>query len=63
MATKKTFKPCESCPTPAKCKASGQCMAKSSKGAKVPAVAIMIGVAKPKAKAKMAKGGMAKGKC
>jgi len=29
------------------------------KGAKVPAVAIMIGVAKPKAKTKMATGGMA----
>jgi hypothetical protein len=61
MATKKTFKPCESCPTPAKCKAAGKCMAKEAKGAKVPAVAIMIGVAKPKAK--MAKGGMANKKC
>lgn len=59
MATKKAFKPCEGCPTPAKCKASGKCMAKESKGK--PAIAIMIGVAKPKAK--MAKGGMAKGKC
>jgi hypothetical protein len=35
--------------------------AMAKKGAKVPAVAIMIGVAKPKAK--MAKGGMAKKKC
>jgi hypothetical protein len=63
MATKKAFKPCESCPTPAKCKAAGKCMAKESKGskgAKVPAVAIMIGVAKPKAK--MASGGMSKKK-
>lgn len=59
MATKKAFKPCEGCPTPAKCKAAGKCMAKESKGK--PAIAIMIGVAKPKAK--MAKGGMAKGKC
>ena len=67
MATKKAFKPCEGCPTPAKCKAAGKCMAKESKeskgskGAKTPAVAIMIGVAKPKAK--MAKGGMANKKC
>ena len=59
MATKKAFKPCEGCPTPAKCKASGKCMAKEGKGK--PTIAIMIGVAKPKAK--MAKGGMAKGKC
>ena len=59
MATKKAFKPCEGCPTPAKCKAAGKCMAKESKGK--PAIAIMIDVAKPKAK--MAKGGMAKGKC
>ena len=37
---------------------------KMMKGAKVPAVAIMIGLAKPKPKpkTKMAKGGMAKGK-
>jgi hypothetical protein len=35
---------------------------KMMKGAKVPAVAIMIGLAKPKAKTKMATGGMAKGK-
>jgi hypothetical protein len=33
----------------------------AKKGAKIPAVAIMIGVTKPKAK--MAKGGMAKKKC
>jgi len=32
---------------------------KMMKGAKVPAVAIMIGLAKPKAKTKMATGGMA----
>ena len=57
MATKKAIKPCEGCPTPAKCKAAGKCMAKEGKGK--PAIAIMIGVAKPKAK--MAKGGMAKG--
>lgn len=45
MATKKAFKPCEGCPTPAKCKAAGKCMAKEGKG-----IAIMIGVAKPAAK-------------
>lgn len=49
MATKKAFKPCEGCPTPAKCKAAGKCMAKEGKSAK-PAIAIMIGVAKPAAK-------------
>jgi hypothetical protein len=49
MATKKAFKPCEGCPTPAKCKAAGKCMAKEGKGGK-PAIAIMIGVAKPAAK-------------
>jgi len=51
MATKKTFKPCEGCPTPAKCKAAGKCMAegKGGKGALV----IMVGMAKPtKAKKK-----------
>lgn len=52
MATKKAFKPCEGCPTPAKCKAAGKCMAKEGKG-KPMGVAIMIGVAKPmKAKKK-----------
>lgn len=51
MATKKAFKPCEGCPTPAKCKAAGKCMAKEGKSAK-PAIAIMIGVAQPKAIAK-----------
>ena len=58
MATKKAFKPCEGCPTPAKCKAAGKCMAKEGKGK--PTIAIMIGVAKPKAK--MATGGMSKKK-
>ena len=58
MATKKAFKPCEGCPTPAKCKAAGKCMAKEGKSK--PSIAIMIGVAKPKAK--MATGGMAKKK-
>ena len=48
MATKKAFKPCEGCPTPAKCKAAGKCMAKGGK----PALAIMIGIAKPKGMAK-----------
>ena len=51
MATKKAFKPCEGCPTPAKCKAAGKCLAKEGKGK--PMVAIMIGVGKPmKAKKK-----------
>jgi hypothetical protein len=31
MATKKAFKPCEGCPTPAKCKAAGKCLAKEGK--------------------------------
>ena len=57
MATKKAFKPCEGCPTPAKCKAAGKCMAKEGKGGKpvggTPTIAIMIGVGKPmKAKKK-----------
>ena len=55
MATKKAFKPCEGCPSPAKCKAAGKCMAKESKEGKggKPVVAIMIGVGKPmKAKKK-----------
>jgi hypothetical protein len=54
MATKKTFKPCEGCPTPAKCKAAGKCMAegKEGKGGKG-ALVIMVGMAKPtKAKKK-----------
>ena len=46
---KKDFKPCEGCPTPAKCKAAGKCMAKESKGGK-PAFAVMIAVGKPAAK-------------
>jgi len=48
MATKKAFKPCEGCPTPAKCKAAGKCLAKEGKGK--PMVAIMIGVGKAKKK-------------
>jgi len=66
MATKKAFKPCEGCPTPAKCKAAGKCMAKEGKEGKggKPVVAIMVGMAKPKGKAMMNKGGMAKkGNC
>jgi hypothetical protein len=46
MATKKTFKPCEGCPTPAKCKAAGKCMAKEGKGKS--GIAIMIGIAPAK---------------
>jgi hypothetical protein len=57
MATKKTFKPCEGCPSPAKCKAAGKCLAKEGKGGKpvggAPTIAIMVGVGKPmKAKKK-----------
>jgi hypothetical protein len=56
-AVKKAFKPCEGCPSPAKCKAAGKClkakMAKGGKATKSPVVAIMIGVPKaPKAKKK-----------
>ena len=46
---KKDFKPCEGCPTPAKCKAAGKCMAKEGKNGK-PAFAVMIAVGKPAAK-------------
>ena len=53
MATKKSFKTCEGCSSPAKCKAAGTCMAKEGKGK--PALAIMIGMPK-----KMAKGGAVK---
>jgi hypothetical protein len=54
MATKKTFKPCEGCPTPAKCKAAGKCMAEGKEGkAGKGALVIMVGMAKPtKAKKK-----------
>jgi len=50
MATKKTFKPCEGCPTPAKCKAAGKCLAKEGKGGGKPVIAIMVGVGKAKKK-------------
>jgi hypothetical protein len=57
MATKKAFKTCEGCPSPAKCKAAGKCLAKEGKGGKpvggAPTIAIMVGVGKPmKAKKK-----------
>lgn len=29
--TKASFKPCRTCPTPAKCKAAGKCLKKSRK--------------------------------
>jgi hypothetical protein len=59
-AVKKAFKPCEGCPSPAKCKAAGKCLkAKMAKGGlssgkqspagkatKAPVLAIMIGVPK-----------------
>ena len=52
MATKKAFKPCEGCPTPAKCKAAGKCMGENGKSGKG-ALVIMVGVGKPmKAKKK-----------
>jgi hypothetical protein len=56
-AVKKAFKPCEGCPSPAKCKAAGKClkakMAKGGKVGKTPVLAIMIGMPKaPKAKKK-----------
>ena len=51
----KKFKPCEGCPSPAKCKAAGKClkakMAKGGKVGKTPVLAIMIGMPKA-AKAK-----------
>jgi hypothetical protein len=31
-AVKKAFKPCANCPTPAKCKAAGKCLAKKAAG-------------------------------
>ena len=51
----KGFKPCASCPSKAKCKAAGKCLAKKmAKGgaAKKPVLAIMIGVGKPMPAAK-----------
>ena len=49
-AVKKAFKPCEGCPSPAKCKAAGKClkakMAKGGKVGKTPVLAIMIGMPK-----------------
>jgi hypothetical protein len=53
-AVKKAFKPCEGCPSPAKCKAAGKClkakMAKGGKATKAPVLAIMIGMPKGKKK-------------
>lgn len=56
-SVKKAFKPCEGCPSPAKCKAAGKClkakMAKGGSASKKPVLAIMIGMPKaPKAKKK-----------
>lgn len=55
----KKFKPCAGCPTPAKCKAAGKClakkMAKGGSASKKPVVAIMIGVGKPMPAKKKAK--------
>lgn len=56
MATKKPFKTCAGCPSPAKCKAAGKCMAKdkamAGKGTKDGGIAIIISAAKPMKKAK-----------
>jgi hypothetical protein len=50
----KKFKPCDACPSPAKCKAAGKClakkMAKGGSASKKPILAIMIGVPKGKKK-------------
>ena len=49
----KKFKPCEGCPSPAKCKAAGKCLMKENKKAKGGAVkgpSIMVAIAIPKAK-------------
>ena len=54
----KKFKPCEGCPSPAKCKAAGKCLkAKMAKGGmpKKPVLAIMIGMGKPPAAKKKTK--------
>jgi hypothetical protein len=54
----KGFKPCAGCPTPAKCKAAGKCLAKKmAKGgmSKKPVLAIMIGLGKPMPAKKKAK--------
>lgn len=42
------FKPCASCPSPAKCKAAGKCMKKTkAKGAAMKDPGIMIAIAIP----------------
>jgi hypothetical protein len=38
----KAFKPCASCPTPAKCKAAGKCMMKEKKGGKKAASGMLV---------------------
>lgn len=57
----KKFKPCDQCPSPAKCKAAGKCLAMSktpSKGSKKSAVGMLvIPVKMAKAPAKKAKKG------
>ncbi len=55
----KAFKPCSECPSPAKCKTAGKCMAKMpSKGSKKSAVGMLvIPVKMAKAPAKKAKKG------
>jgi hypothetical protein len=48
MATKKAFKPCAGCPSPAKCKAAGKCLKKE----KTPSIAVMIAMPASKKPAK-----------
>lgn len=56
MATKKAFKPCAGCPSPAKCKAAGKCLMKdkamAGKSTKDGGIAIIIAAAKPMKKKK-----------
>ena len=40
--SKKAFKPCAGCPTPAKCKAAGKCMMKEKKGTKKAATGMLV---------------------
>jgi hypothetical protein len=45
----KEFKPCAGCPTPAKCKAAGKCLAKKmAKGGTPKGPTVMIAIAVPK---------------
>jgi len=46
------FKPCASCPSPAKCKAAGKCMKKTTKKAAQGMLVIPVKMEKPKKKGK-----------